>query len=193
MQCWTYCWLCGQGRWTQNPRAHKTSLRGYISNILILSDFIGAYASSKMSPHSIMVLARHYADTVECNINYNMVLMLAKEKVCKVRLPRSPGRGTLSSITLTFWIWRWYSNFQFRKQNFENFDALMKTLNHNDRSGKGLLSEGEVKRVCKAVGLPIHHDLLTALISKFPKTEGMVDHVKFIEDLKSTEKLGRFF
>ena len=69
----------------------------------------------------------------------------------------------------------------------------MKTLNHNDRSGKGLLSEGEVKRVCKAVGLPIHHDLLTALISKFPKTEGMVDHVKFIEDLKSAEKLGRFF
>ena len=68
----------------------------------------------------------------------------------------------------------------------------MKTLNHNDRSGKGLLSEGEVKRVCKAVGLPIHHDLLTALISKFPKTEGMVDHVKFIEDLKSAEKLGRF-
>jgi len=66
----------------------------------------------------------------------------------------------------------------------------MKTLNHNDRSGKGLLSEGEVKRVCKAVGLPIHHDLLTALISKFPKTDGMVDHIKFIEDLKSTEKLG---
>ncbi|XP_046528608.1 EF-hand domain-containing family member C2 isoform X3 [Equus quagga] len=68
---------------------------------------------------------------------------------------------------------------RFKRNTFENFERLIANCVYQDRENKKVLPTKDIRRLCKSSRLPLTHDLLVSLLSKFEDSEGQINYESF--------------